>query len=181
MRASLSQDASQETPISSPKSMTNLISAVPISAFPMRKALEAASVKDLVHNFYDDILEDVLLGPIFVQAIGPQWDAHLERMVSFWSTVMLGTHSFRGNVFGKHMALKGQHPIQAHHFYRWLTLWHHQTSALFEPEVARDFQRTAQGIARNLFYGLLGEFAEFIIQDGVVVGHVPDASANPPP
>jgi regulator of cell morphogenesis and NO signaling len=47
-------------------------------------------------------------------------DTHLERMVEFWSTVALGTRSFKGDVFGKHMAVDGVAP---RHFAVWLRLW----------------------------------------------------------
>ena len=104
----------------------------------------------LVHAFYRDIGADESLGPIFTTVIGPDWSVHLDRMVEFWSTVMLGSRSFRGNVFGKHRAIEGVAPS---HFVRWLSLWRRHTDALFAPPDAAELQRIAQGIARNLFYG----------------------------
>jgi len=65
------------------------------------------SITQLVHGFYDDVRQDPLLGPVFEKALHGQWDAHLQRLVDFWSTVALGTRSFKGDVFGKHMALEG--------------------------------------------------------------------------
>ena len=65
---------------------------------------------DLVHGFYADVRADAQLGPLFDRAIGAHWDTHLERMVEFWSTVALGTRSFKGDVFGKHMAVDGVAP-----------------------------------------------------------------------
>ena len=65
------------------------------------------SITQLVHGFYGDVRRDPLLGPVFEKALHGQWDAHLQRLVDFWSTVALGTRSFKGDVFGKHMALEG--------------------------------------------------------------------------
>ena len=62
------------------------------------------SITRLVHGFYGDVRQDPLLGPVFEKALHGQWDAHLQRLVDFWSTVALGTRSFKGDVFGKHMA-----------------------------------------------------------------------------
>jgi hemoglobin len=125
-------------------------------------------IRRLVHAFYRDVRSDASLGPLFDEAIGDHWETHLDRMVEFWSTVMLGTHSFRGNVFGKHMALAG---VKDDHFLRWLTLWHRHTDRMFADDVAHEFQRTAHGIGRNLFHGFFGTFPEFVIEDGVAVAH----------
>ena len=114
------------------------------------EAVTRERLSALVHAFYRDIGTDEALGPIFATVIGSDWSVHLERMVEFWSTVMLGSRSFRGNVFGKHMAIEGVAPT---HFVRWLSLWRRHTDALFAAPDAAELQRIAQGIARNLFYG----------------------------
>ncbi|MFZ3126157.1 MAG: group III truncated hemoglobin [Acidovorax sp.] len=111
------------------------------------------SLTELVHGFYADVRADALLGPVFEDALRDRWEPHLARMVDFWSTVALGSKSFRGNIFGKHMALQGVTPA---HFAAWVRLWGKQTDRLFTPEVARDLQVTAHGIARNLFFGYFG-------------------------
>lgn len=128
--------------------------------------LRREQLKELVDRFYLDVRADDQIGPVFERALAGRWDTHLARMVDFWSTVMLGSRDFRGNVFGKHMALG---PIGPSHFARWLTLWHKNTNALFPPGPAKELQDVAHGIARNLFYGHHQQFAEFVVQDGRVV------------
>jgi hemoglobin len=107
----------------------------------------------LVHAFYADVRADPLLGPVFEQALADRWEPHLERMVAFWSTVALGSKSFTGNVFGKHMALADVTPA---HFAAWVRLWGEHTERLFHAKDARELQITAHGIARNLFQGYFG-------------------------
>ena len=126
------------------------------------------SITLLVHGFYADVRKDRLLGPVFEQALHGRWDAHLQRLVDFWSTVALGTRSFRGDVFGKHMALQGVTPA---HFAAWVGLWQQHTSRLFAPEVARDLQVAAHGIARNLFRGYFGNDPSFSPPRSEVDGH----------
>lgn len=116
------------------------------------------SITQLVHGFYGDVRQDPLLGPVFEQALQGQWDAHLQRLVDFWSTVALGTRSFKGDVFGKHMVLEGITPA---HFSAWTALWQQHTSRVFAPEVAQDLQVAAHGIARNLFRGYFGSTPAF--------------------
>ena len=116
------------------------------------------SITQLVHGFYADVRADPLLGPVFEKALHGQWDVHLQRLVDFWSTVALGTRSFKGDVFGKHMALDGVTPA---HFAAWVRLWQLHTTRLFAPEAAQQLQLAAHGIARNLFRGYFGEAPSF--------------------
>jgi hemoglobin len=116
--------------------------------------LDQSSIHTLVHQFYDEVRADPVLGPVFDKAIGDRWDAHLARMVEFWSTVMLGTRNFQGNVFGTHMALQG---VEPDHFQRWLGMFFATTDRLFAPEVAHEFQLVGKRIASSLQYGYFGK------------------------
>ena len=98
-------------------------------------SLDRASITVLVHRFYDAIRADPDLGPVFEAELHGRWDAHLERMVDFWSTATKVSRSFRGNVYGKHMALPRIAPM---HLKQWLRLWKVNTQALFAPAVAAE-------------------------------------------
>lgn len=126
--------------------------------------LERSSIHTLVHQFYDEVRADPVLGPVFNDAIGDRWDAHLARMVEFWSTVMLGTHNFQGNVFGTHMALSG---VEPEHFRIWLGMFFATTDRLFAPAVAHEFQLVGKRISASLQYGYFGKVV------------VPDAPQQP--
>lgn len=118
----------------------------------------ADTIAQLVQGFYADVRLDPLLGPVFERALHGQWDTHLQRLVDFWSTVALGTRSFKGDVFGKHMVLTGVTPA---HFAAWTGLWQQHTNRMFAPDVARELQAAAHGIARNLFRGYFGHEPAF--------------------
>lgn len=111
------------------------------------------SIATLVHDFYADIRRDGLLQPIFDGAVGNDWEPHLARMVDFWCSVMLSSGEFKGNVYGKHMALQG---IGMAHFRRWLALFEAHVRRLFRPEVAASFLAAARRIATSLQYGFFG-------------------------
>lgn len=116
------------------------------------------SITALVHGFYADVRLDPLLGPVFERALAGQWEPHLKRLVEFWSTIVLGTRSFRGNVVGKHMELEGITPA---HFATWVRLWAQHTSRLFTPGVAQQLQQAAHGVARNLFRAYFDSLPSF--------------------
>lgn len=135
-------------------------------------APDRAAVTALVTAFYADVQRDPLLGPVFERALHGQWDAHRARLVEFWSTVLLGTRSFRGDVMGRHMALEGITPA---HFAAWVRLWQRHTTERFAPDVAERLQQAAHGIARNLFRGYFGAEPPFAAAQ---TGH-PTHSAHP--
>ena len=119
----------------------------------MYAELDRTVIAQLVHEFYDDVRDDPELQLIFEAAIGDDWEPHLVRMVEFWSTVMLATHEFRGNVFGTHMELDGVVPD---HFQRWLALFETTARRLFVPALADEFLLVARRIAASLQYGFFG-------------------------
>lgn len=115
--------------------------------------LNRDSITQLITDFYDDVRVDPVLGPTFETVLAGRWAAHLPRMIEFWSTVMLGTRSFKGNVYAKHMVVPGVTPD---HFARWMSLWHRHTTSAFEPASASRFQEAAASIASQLFRGHFG-------------------------
>jgi len=124
-------------------------------SFPL--PLERPALVVLVDTFYDEVRRDALLGPVFADAIRDgAWDHHKERMVSFWSTAMLGAREFRGNVYGKHQAMPQLTPV---HFARWLALFGATANALFAQDDAEALVDAARGMARGLQIGLFGRAA----------------------
>lgn len=113
-----------------------------------------AGVRALVDQFYGKVRDDELLGPVFYLALGDDWGPHLDKLTEFWSTMVLGTRAFRGNVYGTHMALEG---IDPEHFERWLDLFEQTVHALFEPEAAARFVTVAHRVASSLQIGFFGD------------------------
>ena len=73
----------------------------------------------LVDLFYGKVKEDALIGPIFEDRIKGHWDKHLQKMYTFWQTVLLKEHTYYGSPFPPHAKL----PIDKKHFERWLLLF----------------------------------------------------------
>ena len=119
--------------------------AAPKHAVPSTESLTA-----LVHGFYADVRADPLLGPVFEEALRDRWEPHLARMVDFWSTVMLGTRTFRGNLVQRHMQLQDVSPA---HFNAWIQLWTHHTHERFDSATTYKLRRVAHDIGRQLFTG----------------------------
>lgn len=112
-------------------------------------ALSESQVAELVDCFYEKVRRHHSLGPVFNAAID-DWDEHKRLLVSFWSSVALGTRSYRGNPMGKHRG----HPITGSHFEEWLALWQETCGELLTPEQARRMVGFANRIGASLRYGL---------------------------
>jgi hemoglobin len=93
-----------------------------------------------VNRFYDKVKVDNLLGPLFAHV---DWPHHLPIMYSFWSSMLLGEQSYRGNPFQKHMGLA----ITAAHFDRWLLLFYQTVDEHFTGDKAIEVKDRARSIA----------------------------------
>jgi hemoglobin len=120
----------------------------------LNTAITEESIRLMVDTFYDRVRKDEVLGPVFDHALHGKWDEHLPRMVDFWSTVLLGTGRFQGNVYGKHMVLTG---ISAEHFVRWLSVFKDTVKQLYNDEKAAEIVLVADRIAGSLQFGFFGE------------------------
>ncbi|WDF69698.1 group III truncated hemoglobin [Sphingobacterium oryzagri] len=89
-------------------------------------------IKLLVNTFYGKVQQDELIGPIFQEKIQDRWPAHLEKMYTFWQTMLLDQHTYTGRPFPPHAQLA----ITATHFERWLTIFHDTIADLFEGPLA---------------------------------------------
>lgn len=135
---------------------------IPITSAPERRAditariqaetgIDEAMIEKLVRGFYVKVQADPLLGPVFAERIS-DWEPHLQRMMTFWSSLALLTGRYHGQPMPKHMAL----PIDAVHFDRWLTLFEAEAQALCPPAAAGLFIDRARRIAASLELGIAG-------------------------
>lgn len=108
-----------------------------------------AEVAQLVHNFYQNVRKDALLGPIFDRHV-KDWDAHLATMVDFWSSALRGTARFRGAPMPKHAAIPG---LSAELFQHWLQLFRKTNQSLSNAALREKANALAGRIAQSLLYG----------------------------
>ena len=79
------------------------------------------------------------------------WDDHKRILVSFWSSVTLGTQTYRGSPMSVHRQQAG---IRGEHFDRWLGLWRETVRELFEEAPAARIIGNAERIGGSLRMGL---------------------------
>ena len=129
---------------------------LPVSRDPHPKApgLEAGvtepMIRDLVHAFYARVRQHAVLGPIFNSAV-EDWDAHLDKLTAFWSSVTLMTGSYKGTPMKAHAALPQIAPV---HFTQWLALFRATATDVCPPDAAALFVDRAERIAQSLQIGI---------------------------
>lgn len=99
----------------------------------------------LVNTFYDKVKADPLIGPVFSHV---DWPHHLPKMYDFWSSMLLGEQSYRGNPMQKHFPL----PIKSEHFNRWLKLFHQTVDENFAGDKAEEVKMRSNSIASVFQY-----------------------------
>ena len=112
-------------------------------------ALTQQHLAELVDRFYERVRADPELGPVFNAAID-DWPEHKRMLTQFWSSVALGTKSYRGNPMAAHRP----HPIRAEHFDRWLSLWRDTARDVLPPDQVERVCAYAEKIGYSLRYGL---------------------------
>ena len=98
--------------------------------------IDEAALARLIPAFYDRVRTDAEIGPLFNEAV-EDWPAHLEKLVAFWSSVMLTTGRYKAHIT----------PAM---FDRWLAIWTATTDELMPPAAAAALQAKAARIAESL-------------------------------
>jgi hemoglobin len=106
-----------------------------------------AEIAALIPRFYDRVRADAMIGPVFAGAID-NWPPHLEKLMAFWSSVMLTSGRYKGNPMAAHM--KHLATITPPMFDRWLALWAQVTDETMPASIADVLQAKAERIARSL-------------------------------
>ncbi len=100
-------------------------------------------IKHLVDSFYGKVRSDNSLGAIFDSKIGDRWAEHLEKMYTFWQTILFDEYTYHGRPFPPHAQL----PIEEEHFDRWLLLFHETVDSLFEGTIANEAKSRGRKMA----------------------------------
>ncbi|WP_082396343.1 group III truncated hemoglobin [Sphingopyxis macrogoltabida] len=101
----------------------------------------------LIPRFYERVRADAEIGPLFDAAVH-DWPGHLDKLVAFWSSVMLTSGRYKGNPVAEHLKHKAQ--ITPAMFDRWLAIWAATTDELTPPAIATALQAKAGRIAESL-------------------------------
>ena len=110
----------------------------------------------LVSEFYKKVRKDAVLAPFFNEAIN-DWDAHLERLTTFWETSLFMTkkleHKYHGDPLKAHIKVDKEHDhtITELHFGIWLNLWYQTLEENFKGDIAENAKRRARKMGTFMY------------------------------
>jgi hemoglobin len=126
-----------------------------IQAHAASLGIDEDYISVLVDTFYGRIRGNDIIGPIFEQAIGDNWDRHLATMKSFWASVALSAGSYSGRPVPAHV--KHRQQIEPGHFTIWLALFEQTLKDTAPtPGAVGYFMERAERIAQSLMFALFG-------------------------
>lgn len=82
-----------------------------------------ADIKVVVDSFYEKVQADEIIGFIFNDVAGVDWNSHLPKMYDFWETMIFQSGSYQGNPLLPHLDLAGKAEMGTTQFTRWKELF----------------------------------------------------------
>lgn len=109
----------------------------------------------LVSSFYVKIRKDVVLGPFFNDTI-KDWDAHLDKLTSFWESSLFLKTKYLGNPLEAHVRVDAENnnSISQEHFGLWMNLWFETIDEHFQGDFANNAKQRARKMATFLYLNI---------------------------
>lgn len=101
----------------------------------------------LVNTFYDKVKKDQVIGYLFEEVAGIDWESHLPKMYDFWETTLFHQPVYKGNPMEIHLNLNKKEPLRKEHFDQWLTLFYETVDELFKGQKAETIKQKGLSIA----------------------------------
>ncbi len=111
-------------------------------------------VEGFVDAFYDKVLADPTLAPIFLDVAAVDLKVHLPHIKNYWSKLLLGETGYRRHTMNIHRALNQKRNLEQADFERWLSLFIGTLEEGFCGPQTERAKRIAASIAANMHQGI---------------------------
>lgn len=108
------------------------------------------NIAAFVELFYQQLLADAQLAPIFLDVADIDLAVHLPHIKDYWCKLLLGEKGYRRHTMNIHRQLHGKQPLQPGDFQRWLALFNATLDDHFSGESAERARQVAASIATNM-------------------------------
>lgn len=82
-----------------------------------------ALIDAFVDAFYERVLVDPLLAPLFIDIARIELSEHLSRIKAYWRKMLLGDSDYRRHMMRKHREVDARSKFSDEHYQRWLCLF----------------------------------------------------------
>src|SRR5262245_42254685 len=104
-------------------------------------------IEGFVRDFYRDVAQDDLLGPVFAVA-HDDWPARTDTLTDLWCWQLPGEHGYEGNPLRAQEPLHARSALGTAQFERWLALFDETIDAHFSGPLAELAKQRARRMAR---------------------------------
>jgi hemoglobin len=108
------------------------------------------NIERFVDLFYQRMLADPQLAPIFVDVAEIDLEVHLPHIKDYWCKLLLGESAYQRHTMNIHRQLHGKRPLRAEDFQRWLAFFTATLEDNFQGERADRAGQVAASIAANM-------------------------------
>lgn len=112
-------------------------------------------VERFVELFYQRMLQDEVMAPIFLEVAGVELDKHLPHIKDYWCKLLLGEQGYQRHTMNIHRQLHGKQALRPADFERWLDHFRATLDAHFCGPQTEKARRIATAIAANMEKGLV--------------------------
>ena len=108
----------------------------------------------MVGRFYQQLLADELLAPLFVHVAAIDLATHLPLISLYWQKMLWGDRRYQRHMMDKHRAVHARHPFTGSHHERWLQLFYTNLDGHYHGPLADKAKRIAAKVNHNLYVSL---------------------------
>lgn len=125
---------------------------------PGRVDLDCAeNIDSFVRLFYERLLADPLLAPVFLDEAEIDLEKHLPLISLYWQKMLLGDDRYQRNTMEKHRQLHRRSPLRGEHHERWLAHFMAVMEENFSGPYAARARQIAGRVMSNLYHQLHGD------------------------
>ena len=114
-----------------------------------------AAISDFVDSFYNQLLSDQELAPLFLDAAGIDIVQHLPRIKAFWRKMLLGEIGYNRHMMNIHRHVHQQRAFTVENFQSWLGYFESVLDESYAGPCTERARHVARAIATNLQEALL--------------------------
>ena len=114
-----------------------------------------ANIERFVDLFYERMLADEILAPIFVDVAEIDLAVHLPHIKDYWCKLLLREQGYQRHTMNIHRQLHGKRALREEDFERWLAFFVTTVDANFQGPYAERARQVAASIAANMKKSLL--------------------------
>lgn len=109
------------------------------------------AIHTLVNAFYERLLNDPLMRPVFMETAQIRIEDHLPTIEAYWRKMLLGEQGgYTRHMVARHAAVHAKGPLRHEHFERWGEHFHETLDAHFEGPMTDRAHVLADRILANL-------------------------------